>query len=346
MERLCASLALHRSYFLHKSNERVGTLFFRSVASATQTERRKQHHRQKWRRRVLAFLRQYVDFPAVRVPHLYEGDPNDLSLEVVDRLAGETRSWLGLRDGPISDVTLLVENHGAIVVRTTFDCRSLDAFSEWGPDDATPYFVLNSDKRSAVRSRFDLCHELGHMVLHRHVLSLCHSETFKLLEQQAHRFAGAFLAPASTFTRSYVVGSLEALIELKQFWGLSVQAIARRAHDLGLVSESTYRRIMTELSKRGWRTREPLDDNTLPEEPRLLRRCIDLLLRERILDQRRLTQLAAGSLRDIETCLGLPLGYLDEPTTLRFPEVAPQTDAQPRTKGRIIPMPRFSPRRS
>jgi hypothetical protein len=40
--------------------------------------------------------------------------------------------------------------------------------------------------------------------------------------------------------------------------------------------EHTYRRAVTELNRRGWRTQEPGDDGQA-EEPALLRRAVDLM---------------------------------------------------------------------
>jgi len=314
MERICSVLLLPREYFVHRSREKLGPLFFRSYASATKTERTKQYQRQKWRRRLVRFIAGYATFPAVRMPALYDGDPRLIGPTDIERFAVQARRAFGLGDGPISDVALLLENHGAIVVRTQFDARTLDAFSEWSPDDDRPYSVLNADKRTAVRSRFDIAHELAHILLHRGCQSPSEPRLFKQLEVQAHRFAGAFLVPAGSFTRIFRSGApVEDLLGLKRIWRLSVAAIARRACDLDLLSPSQYRRLMTELGRRGWRTREPLDSEIPCEEPRLLRRSVDLLLENRIVHPSDFARLGAGSLRDAESTLGLPHGYLDGP---------------------------------
>jgi Zn-dependent peptidase ImmA (M78 family)/DNA-binding XRE family transcriptional regulator len=311
--RLCSVLDVPPSYFVTQTSESVGPLFFRSFASATRTERQKQVHQQKWRHRLVRFLNEYFDFPSACIPQLYKGDPEYLSDREIEKYASEIRSIFGIGNGPISSVVRLLENHGAIIVRTAFDAESLDAFSEWESQREVAYFILNADKESAVRSRFDLCHELGHMALHRHLSSASHANRFRLLERQAHRFAGAFLAPSESFAKSCVWASLEDLIEVKRVWGMSISAMLARSRDLGLISESIYRRKMTQLGRRRWRKREPLDGTTLPEQPMLLRRGIDTLLETRIVGRRDLEELGAGSLRDIERCVGLPHGYLDEP---------------------------------
>ena len=55
-----------------------------------------------------------------------------------------------------------------------------------------------------------------------------------------------------------------------------MQALLYRARSLQIMPEHTYRRAVTDLNARGWRTQEPGDDGQA-EEPVLLRRAIDLM---------------------------------------------------------------------
>jgi Zn-dependent peptidase ImmA (M78 family) len=54
-----------------------------------------------------------------------------------------------------------------------------------------------------------------------------------------------------------------------------MQALLYRAKGLRVMNDNVYRRAVTELNARGWRTQEPLDDG-IAEEPILLRRALDL----------------------------------------------------------------------
>ena len=49
----------------------------------------------------------------------------------------------------------------------------MDGFSGWDVVSNTPYIILGDDKGSAVRSRFDVAHELGHLILHRNLSPKC-----------------------------------------------------------------------------------------------------------------------------------------------------------------------------
>ncbi|HEY3193669.1 MAG TPA: ImmA/IrrE family metallo-endopeptidase [Candidatus Dormibacteraeota bacterium] len=56
-----------------------------------------------------------------------------------------------------------------------------------------PIVVLGSDEHDTACSSFDAAYELGHLVLHHDA-----EPGRQAVEQQAHRFASAFLLPAET----------------------------------------------------------------------------------------------------------------------------------------------------
>jgi hypothetical protein len=96
----------------------------------------------------------------------------------------------------------------------------------------------------------------------------------KSVEAVAHRFAGAFLAPAENLRRQ--VGQkrrqldLRELTLLKQHFGMSIQALLRRMLDLGIISDNLYKEWCVNINRRGWRKKEP---TPLPfERPEWLRR--------------------------------------------------------------------------
>jgi Zn-dependent peptidase ImmA (M78 family) len=92
----------------------------------------------------------------------------------------------------------------------------------------------------------------------------------KAIEAQAHRFAAAFLMPADQIQDELPSkADWLHLISLKQRWQVSINALLRRANDLGIMSDSTYVQAMRTISTRGWRAEEP-GDLGAPEVPRLL----------------------------------------------------------------------------
>jgi Zn-dependent peptidase ImmA (M78 family) len=145
----------------------------------------------------------------------------------------------------------LLEQHGIRVFSLAEECRQVDAFSVWREDK--PFVFLNTIK-SGERSRFDAAHELGHLVLHRHGGPRAGREA----EQEADAFASAFLMPRrSVLAAAPTFPSVASLVTLKKEWNIAVSALARRLHDVGLLTDWNYRTMMIEMSGLGYRTSEP-----------------------------------------------------------------------------------------
>ena len=88
----------------------------------------------------------------------------------------------------------------------------MDAFSQIC-SDGHAYAIVNSDHGTGVRYRFDLAHELGHMMLHRNALPgvFSNSNRNNLIEEQAHRFASEFLMPSRSFAKGFRVPTIDGL---------------------------------------------------------------------------------------------------------------------------------------
>lgn len=240
-ERLADVLGVPKQHLLLASRpEPSAAIFYRSMASATKRMRTRAERRLGWFRDIVTWVAGYVNLPTVDVPDLgFPPDPARVTADQVEQSATTVRRLWGMGDGPIQNVTMLLEAKGIAVTRFELGAEKLDAFLVWEDDTLRPCVVLGADKASAVRSRFDAAHELGHLIVHRHVPKrlLGDAASFKLIEDQAHRFARAFLMPQETFAREYLALTLSALTPVKQKWRVSVAAIAMRAGELGLLSE-------------------------------------------------------------------------------------------------------------
>ena len=117
------------------------------------------------------------------------------------------------------------------------------------------------------RQRFTLAHELGHIVLHHFLDEEDYIKNSKLIEEQANRFASAFLMPNTVFPESVYRKNLAELLSLKKQWGVSMSACARRMSDLYLISMNQYQNMNIEISRNGWKKNEPLDNDVYPENP-------------------------------------------------------------------------------
>lgn len=175
------------------------------------------------------------------------------------------RHWkLGLL-APITNMMRVVENAGAVV--TYFDGVSerVDALSM---DRPRPIIVRSSAKESLCRLRFDLAHECGHLVMHRGL----HTGD-QVTEEEANRFASAFLLPRAGFLKEFPQGKLlnwPAMFQMKLRWKVAVRAIVRRALDLQLISPAQYRSANIHLVKTGQAKREKYDDVLPMELPELM----------------------------------------------------------------------------
>jgi len=203
----------------------------------------------------VGWLERNLRLPEVQIPNF---DAN--SVEEIERAAEACRNAWGLSaDAPIDNVSRALEHAGVVVTTFSGVSEKVDAFSWHGP---RPLVIRSTDKQSPDRSRFDLAHECGHLVLHAGVLTDDNQR-----ESEADRFASAFLLPrrgvVKEFPRSKRL-NWNALIRLKERWGVSLQALVRRGHDLGLLDSDQYRRAHIHISKRGWRTDEP---GKVEEEP-------------------------------------------------------------------------------
>jgi Zn-dependent peptidase ImmA (M78 family)/DNA-binding XRE family transcriptional regulator len=179
----------------------------------------------------------------------------DAGPEAVARLV---RDRLELGDGPIEDVVAVLEDMGIVVVG--WSGVSTGPFAGWR-SDGVPVAFFDPDSLAPACLRFEAARQLGHLVMHG--AGAVDTNATK----GADAFALAFLMPATTFGREYPTPmNWTHLRILKRRWGVSLEEMTRRALQLSLISEATFRRRCTELNERGWRGNEP--DEPSREFPR------------------------------------------------------------------------------
>lgn len=309
---LAMALDVNVTYFAADSRGRSfapeSILTFRSFRSSTRKQRLQAEGLLSWIALSYSMIDDLVQLPDLKVPQLDQPLVGALDQEAIDEAATATRRHFGLGDGPLPSVVMLLENAGIWTGEHALD-RQLDALSGWVNGRAV---ILSSSRVTWARSRFSWAHELGHLVMHRMVTEEEQSdpETFKLMEAQADRFAGAFLMPERTFPTECFSLNVEPLVELKKRWGASMQAMAYRMRALDLVSENQYRGFQMRMSAAGYRTCEPLDRERAPERPTLLNRLIDSVQSAdpRVLHD--LSTMAPLSPRDFVALLGSETGRL------------------------------------
>ncbi|WP_419963956.1 XRE family transcriptional regulator [Pantoea vagans] len=287
-------------------------VFFRTLANTAKDLCTTSERYMEWLQESTGYLQEYLDLPAVNIPHLKFDDYRSIDDELIEIMAAKCRQEWGLGIAPIKDLLLVIENNGVVCSRFEQGSAMMDGYSQWNEDEFRPYIILASDKENYYRSRFDAAHELGHIVLHRYVKRL-DQVNFKPIEEQAHKFAAAFMLPEESFSVELPpYPTLENFLSLKQRWGMSAQAMIHRAKSLELISSLEYQRLYKSVSARGWRKGEPLDDLRKPESVRLLPRCVNLLIEENILSKVDLLEGLSMARTDVEDILSLPRGFLTE----------------------------------
>jgi Zn-dependent peptidase ImmA (M78 family)/transcriptional regulator with XRE-family HTH domain len=227
-------------------------------------------------------LRQAVARMNVAKIHLEKllaaSEPLDACLPVIDPYeikggpAGAAqlvrRLWR-IPDGPIKNLTAWVEKAGCLIYEFDFKTGKIDGCGDLIGD--VPVIFLNKST-SAVRARFTLAHEIAHLVMHRFP-----SDNAEL---EAHEFAAELLMPGSDIKSMFLPMSLDRLARLKLHWRVSMQALLKRAEQLRVLSERNVRHYWMLMSKAGYRTAEPYDDQIPKERPRLLHDLVAMHLND------------------------------------------------------------------
>ncbi len=183
------------------------------------------------------------------------------NLEDAETAALQVRDKMGLGRDAIGNVTETLERHGvhvfALDAGDKFD--GISAFV-WKNGELVATGIVSRDGTCGERQRFTRAHETGHLF----------TQVSPGLDEEdvAHRFAGAFLLPGATLIEE--VGAkrksvtLQELLTLKKRYGMSLQALVRRLHDLAIISPAHYKDWCITISSKGWRKEEPY-----PCEPEL-----------------------------------------------------------------------------
>lgn len=266
-----------------------GTFRCRKGGDLTAKQRKAIYARlQEWLERYLAAeeivgRRTYFELPQ-------SVNPCASSLSDVERIACELRQAWDLGTDAINDLGEVLEDRGVKV-------ESVSAHDDF---DAVLCFVSESEpviaankERPGDRQRFNLAHELGHLVLR---------PTRRLNpEKLAQRFAGAFLAPESSVKaelgeRRRHIDLLELHL-LKHKYGLSMQGWIHRAAEVGVISNRSAKRFLDQFKEREWYVTEPGDQYPAKESERL-RRLVTRALAEDLITESRAAELLGMSVAE------------------------------------------------
>lgn len=308
-------LKVKESFFLTPlPPQNLKPIFWRSRHVTTQDKRIVAKRRFGWTKWIVdSYIKKFLDMPRLNIPSRKDiGVPDkfdELTDSQIESIALRCREYWGLRTTPIENMSTLLENNGVLISYGELNSDRLDAFSNESEYDSSYHIFLGRDKSSALRSRYDAAHELGHLMLHSHISSSSFSRAHGIVEHQAHRFAGSFLMPLQSFKKDVWMTSIEALKMLRDRWKVSVGAMIHRCEDIGLFGEADTSRLWNKY-KRNWKDIE--DDNFEFETPQLVRRGVDTVINAGVRTKSQILYDLPFMQRDIENLINLPEGYLDE----------------------------------
>jgi Zn-dependent peptidase ImmA (M78 family)/DNA-binding XRE family transcriptional regulator len=184
------------------------------------------------------------------------------------------RGTLGIApDTPIPHLINKLERNGIYVFAVPGAHADFEAFSLWSDSDPRKPIVVVSVERQTDRVRLSTAHELGHLVLHRSPRG-----NLADMEKEAYAFAAEFLLPEEAMRKEIRTPvTLMDLAYLKPRWGVSIQALIYRAHQLDILTDRQYRYFFEQINKLGWKRREPEEFDIKPEKPRLFSKLAEVV---------------------------------------------------------------------
>lgn len=329
--KLAAALHVPYDFFLQEDTciTRTPATYFRSLTSASKLSRVSQSLKLELIAKMYEALLTYIDFPVLNLPTVeYKGGYNIYNKEdcaamcrELERLALKVREHWGLGLEPIDDLQYVLESNGIIVTGFNTSESSIDAFSQRTllANSEVCFIAVDQGSKPEGRIRFDMAHELAHILIHpwSEDLDNLSREEFKTREYEANVFASAFLLPRDSFVIDIKAHptDIKFYLWLKKKWKSSMQSMMYRSNQLECITNNQFQYMMRQVSKNGWRKKEP-DDVPFFLSENVFQGAIDLLKEESILSASQILKLFANygvSLywEEIEELLHLQKGTLE-----------------------------------
>lgn len=251
----------------------TGNTYFRSQASATKKSRNAQKIKLEYVSKMYEVILNYMNVPelnlpdtsAINIPEDIANVDSEHTINEIEKLAKLIREHWNLGNGPIDNLQYTLQSNGIIVTGFRDVDTDIDAFSQQITIDGKVVYIiaLAIGSKPIERLRFDMAHELGHILMHtwgedNEDIS---KDEFNAREKQANMFASALLLPKETFSKSVSAypTNIDYYLALKKKWKVSMQAMMYRARQLDIISTNQFQYMMRTMSKNGNRTHEPGD---------------------------------------------------------------------------------------
>lgn len=215
------------------------------------------------------------------------------TVEDIESAASELRTSWDLGLGPISNIIEMLEGKGVKIIEIEAD-PAFDGLSTWV--GSAPVIVVNKNSE-IVRKRLTVVHELGHLLL-----EFDNATEGSTIEKYCNSFAGAFLLPAVSL--KHFLGSsrknisINELVEIKEYFGISVQAIAYRLVNAGIKQEAFIKNFFIFMNKEGLRDEKKFGVYIGEEQSRRFERLINKAAVEQIITFSKASQLQNKSIEE------------------------------------------------
>ncbi|MCX8159927.1 MAG: XRE family transcriptional regulator [Candidatus Saccharicenans sp.] len=218
-----------------------------------------------------------------------------LKMDEAEKAAEDLRRHWDLGTGTVTNLLTFLEERGI----KTFRLAGPEKFESHSGFYRGQPFIAVEDNLPVDRVRFRAAAELAQVLF-----GLANDpETIRLY----NRFAAAFLLPARILEEYFLPAgrkiAFSELAEIKTRYGISLQAIMRRALDLELVTERRFRSFREMMNEKGWLWKEPVEYRG-EENPSRFRRLLHYAVSSEILTPERAAALAETTPEELKKEMG------------------------------------------
>ena len=169
------------------------------------------------------------------------------SLDDAEIIAEKIRAKWNLGHDPLHNIVEILEEKGIKVFQLNYPGN--DFFGLSSPIEGGYAVIVINQNDKLDRQRFTALHELAHLVM-----SFPDRFSDKQIESLCNRFAGAMLMPRDVAFKELGEARknilLRELIIIKQQYGISPQAMIKRAAELGIIKEHLSKEFFQDLKAR------------------------------------------------------------------------------------------------
>lgn len=264
-------------YLLRRDQVHLGEISFRKKADLSKKDEEAVIERAR------DYVERYLDIENILGQAESFSNPlqhdNIVGKEDVEKAAYKLRKEWELGTNPIPNLIEMLELKG-IKVLLLDNIDKVDGFAAY-TSSGLPIVIINSREKPIERIRFTVIHELAHLLLN---LSTAIKADSKQVEKLCHYFSSCFLIPSPMLIkliggshRTYI--SINELIDIKEYYGISIRAILHRLVELGVITENYYQRWVVYLTKTYGGKGEP-GQYKGQEQPKLFEQLVSRALSE------------------------------------------------------------------